>query len=186
MKWLQEISKISTRVRVPLKRTTHLNIRLEVNRSHGHSSGYQFYILESITLMLSNCNKELVTAPEYMPRFRYHGKPYLLLEQMKGRQCCRSRPRRLHWNPRSRLGAETGLSLVPTQQKAPMVALPLGGSSSQSPVPRKEDIQWQPRTTPHSTTKKGDEDEDDGRSEDKDEEEEELNPNLYKRNLSRN
>ncbi|MFQ6665016.1 hypothetical protein Gotur_031913 [Gossypium turneri] len=43
---------------------------------------------------------ELVCVPEYMPRFRIHGKPYLLTSEERQQQICVGRERREPLNPR--------------------------------------------------------------------------------------
>ncbi|MFQ6660905.1 hypothetical protein Gotur_029246 [Gossypium turneri] len=74
--------------------------------------------------------RELASAPEYMTWFRYHDKPYLLLNEARGRQHHTRRPRRLHRNPRSGVGAETSSSSAPTPQEAPVAAPPLSQDDS--------------------------------------------------------
>ncbi|KAG8496858.1 hypothetical protein CXB51_008027 [Gossypium anomalum] len=61
---------------------------------------------------------ELACAPDYMPRFRIHGKPYLLSQEQMRRQIRVERERRGRLNPR-RKDNGTCPSTAPTQSPGP-------------------------------------------------------------------
>ncbi|KAK5819380.1 hypothetical protein PVK06_024377 [Gossypium arboreum] len=77
---------------------------------------------------------ELACVPKYMPWFRIHGKPYLLLEEERQRLILVQRERRGSLNLRRR-DDDAGLSVVPTQSPGPSTA------PTQPPVPT-----FQPKT----------------------------------------
>ncbi|KAH1055540.1 hypothetical protein J1N35_033605 [Gossypium stocksii] len=81
---------------------------------------------------------ELACVPEYMPWFRIHGKPYLLLEEERRRQIRVQRERRGPLNPKRR-NDHVSPSIAATQSPGPSTAPPqsLGPTTAppQSPSP---------------------------------------------------
>ncbi|MBA0820824.1 hypothetical protein Gohar_027838, partial [Gossypium harknessii] len=79
--------------------------------------------------------QKMVTSLEYMPWFRHHVKPYLLLVEARSRKIHLKRPRRPPWNTRFGPRDATGLSSAPTQQGAPMSTPYLGQFPPYFPAP---------------------------------------------------
>ncbi|MBA0804752.1 hypothetical protein Gohar_004320 [Gossypium harknessii] len=97
--------------------------------------------------------------------FRIYGKPFLYGEEMRRQHPHTSRLRRLPLNLRA---GEATPSSVPMQEPTLMFASPMptpptgslfyqGGSSSQPPIPRREDARCQPRTYRSQSTEGEDE-----------------------------
>ncbi|KAK8361683.1 hypothetical protein V6Z12_A03G054300 [Gossypium hirsutum] len=91
---------------------------------------------------------ELACVPEYMPWFRIHGKPYLLLEEERQRQLRVQRERRGPLNPRRR-DDDTGPSTAPTQSPSPATGPTQSpGPTVQPSTPIAQTFQMMPSTYP--------------------------------------
>ncbi|KAG8495437.1 hypothetical protein CXB51_013073 [Gossypium anomalum] len=87
---------------------------------------------------------ELVCAPEYMPWFRIHGKPYLQSEEERQRQLCVQRERRSPLKPRRR-DDDAGPSIEPTQSPGPTTGPTQSpGPTVQPSTPTAQPLQMMP------------------------------------------